>query len=83
MGRWFIDITPHESPSVFHWLDVLRNAKEIICVDSCIANLVEGMGINRPRTFITRSDAWLTPVLRPGWSIVTRDGKRVDPRKQY
>lgn len=40
-----IDIKPIDGYTVFDWLGVIENAKEVYCVDSCIANMINQLGI--------------------------------------
>lgn len=56
--------------SVFDWLGILENAQQIVCVDSCVANLIEQLNWNHPKIFITRSEEKLTPTLRNNWHII-------------
>lgn len=78
-----VNISPMTS-SVFDWLTVIMRAKKICMVDSCFANIVEGLQLPQERIFILRSDKWLTPTLKPGWIIWDRDGeKRQIPKMMY
>lgn len=54
--------------SIFNWIPVLENAESIICVDSCIANMVDQLGIGSDRYFIARSHIGLTPVQGQDWT---------------
>jgi len=82
--NWFhIKIKPVTS-SIFDWLYIIQNAHKICCVDSCFANLIEGLQIETEKIFILRSDRWLTPTLKTGWTIWDKAGKAVlQPKMMY
>ena len=65
-----IDITSDKTTSIFNWLTVLERADSIVCVDSCIANLVDQMNMPNDKYFIPRSHIGLTPVQGQDWTWV-------------
>lgn len=64
-----------ETDNVFDWIKILENAEFIVMVDSCFANLVEQIGITRPKAFVLRSDIRFSPVLLSNWRIVDPKSK--------
>lgn len=68
-----IYIEPGHTGSIFNWLKILEGAESIICVDSCIANLVDQLNIGTDRYFIPRSHIGLTPVLGQEWTWIKFD----------
>jgi hypothetical protein len=65
-----IEITSDKTTSIFDWLTVLERADSIVCVDSCIANLVDQMNLTNDKYFIPRSHIGLTPVQGQDWTWV-------------
>jgi hypothetical protein len=65
-----ITITSDKTQSIFNWLTVLESADSIVCVDSCIANLVDQMNLTNDKYFIPRSHIGLTPVQAQDWTWV-------------
>jgi len=63
-----IYIRPGVTPSIFNYRQVLESAQSIICVDSCIANMVDQLKIPGDLYFIPRSHIGLTPVLAQDWT---------------
>lgn len=70
MGWQTIYVTPQETPSIFNWITLLEGAESIICVDSCIANMVDQMGIGDDLYLIPRSHIGLTPVFAQPWTWI-------------
>lgn len=62
-----IYIKPGYTPSIFNWLKIIEGAQSVICVDSCIANMIDQMKIDNDLYFIQRSHIGLTPVLNNPW----------------
>jgi hypothetical protein len=62
-----IEITPQHTSSIFNWISLLESAESIVCVDSCIANMVDQLNIDNDLYFIPRSHIGLTPVLAQHW----------------
>lgn len=64
-----IEVTPKTGVSVFDWLLILERAQHIICVDSCIANLINQLSIAVDRRFFIPLGPQynLIPVLAEGW----------------
>jgi hypothetical protein len=65
-----IYITEGLTKSIFDWCDLLDHAQSIICVDSCMANLVDQLALGEDRYFIPRSHIGLTPVQGQHWNWV-------------
>ena len=65
-----VTITSNQTHSIFNWLTVLESADSIVCVDSCIANLVDQMNMTNDKYFIPRSHIGLTPVQGQDWTWV-------------
>ena len=80
-----IDIDSIETESIFEWITVLKGAEAIVCLDSCIANLVDQLVIDGPKLYWIRRSGWdLTPVLGSAWTFVPtnlpcKDPVRIDP----
>lgn len=53
--------------NVFDWLSILENAKLLVLIDSCFANLVDQLGFSNEKYFLFRSEVRFTPVLRGSW----------------
>lgn len=68
-----ITITSDKTTSIFNWLTVLERADSIVCVDSCVANLVDQMNMPNDKYFIPRSHIGLTPVQGQDWTWVKFD----------
>jgi hypothetical protein len=64
-----IFITPI-TESIFDWIYTIEEASHVICLDSCIANLIEQLNLNDNKTFIRRSPKVETPVLRNNWRVL-------------
>jgi len=67
-GWQTIEIKPGITASIFNYLSLLEGAQSIVCVDSCIANMVDQMKIPGDLYFIARSHIGLTPVLNGSWT---------------
>jgi hypothetical protein len=63
-----IYIKPGLTPSIFNWRTLIERAQSIIMVDSCMANLVDQLGLGTDHYFIQRSHIGLTPVLNLPWT---------------
>jgi hypothetical protein len=80
-----VDVDTVKTGSIFDWLAVIEEAESVVCIDSCFANMIDQLGIDRPNLFWIRRSAWdLTPVLGSSWTIVPTnlpitEPKRVDP----
>lgn len=59
-----------KTDSIFDWVKILQNAKQLIMFDSCFANLVEQLNFPHKKIFLKRSDDLRTPVLKNNWSII-------------
>ena len=67
-----IEITSKETHSIFNWLKILEGAESIVCVDSCIANLVDQMGVGEDLYLRARSHIGLTPVYAQPWTWLAK-----------
>jgi hypothetical protein len=82
-----IDVDTVKTDSIFDWLGVIEGAESVVCIDSCFANMIDQLGIDRPKLYWIRRSAWdLTPVLGSAWTIVPTnlpiaEPQRVDPAK--
>jgi len=55
--------------NIFDWLTIIENAKNILMIDSCYANLVEQLNLNIKKTLILRSPVSFTPVFLNDWQF--------------
>jgi hypothetical protein len=82
-----IDVDTVKTESIFDWLGVIENAEVFVGIDSCYANMVDQLGIDRPELYWIRRSPWdLTPVLGSAWKFVPtnlpiQEPQRVDPGK--
>ncbi len=67
---WQTITVTETSASIFDWIKILDSAQSIVCVDSCIANMVDQLGLGEDRYFIPRSHIGLTPVQGQHWNWV-------------
>jgi hypothetical protein len=67
-GFQVIEIQEGLTDNVGDWLKVLEGAASLYLIDSCFANLVDGLDLHRDKWFIRRSKMDLTPVLLSDWS---------------
>jgi hypothetical protein len=56
--------------SIFEWLTIIENSSHIVCLDSCISNMIEQLNIKNQKTFIFRSPKVETPVLKNNWNFL-------------
>jgi len=56
--------------NVFDWLLVIERAARLVMIDSCFSNLIDQLGIDRPKWLYLRSSVANTPVYRSGWSFL-------------
>jgi hypothetical protein len=63
-----IYIRPGVTSSIFNYRRLLESAQSIVCVDSCMANMVDQLQIDNDLYFIARSHIGLTPVLNSPWT---------------
>jgi hypothetical protein len=66
-GYQVIEIKEGVTDNIFDWLLVLEGAEELYLLDSCFANMVDGLDMHRNKWFIRRSKMDLTPVLLSDW----------------
>jgi hypothetical protein len=80
-----INVDDHLTDSIFDWCGVIESAEALVCLDSCVANMVDQMNLQGPKLYWIRRSPWdLTPVLGNEWTIVPTnlpiaEPKRVDP----
>ena len=61
-----VDITPEGY--IFDWLKIIEGAQSIVMTDSCMANLVDQLGLGDDRYFIPIHHIGLTPVQGQLWT---------------
>ena len=66
-GYQVVEIREGVCDSIADWLGVLEGAAALYLIDSCFANLVDGLDMHRDKWFIRRSKMDLTPVLMSDW----------------
>jgi hypothetical protein len=66
-GYQVVHITEGHTDNAVDWLRVIEGAESLYLIDSCFANLVDGLDIHRDKWFIRRSKMDLTPVLLSDW----------------
>lgn len=77
-----INIDLYRTESVFDWIGVLESAAAVVCLDSCIANLVDQLGITAPALYWIRRSSWdLTPVQGCQWTVVPTNLPIVEPTR--
>lgn len=65
-----VEIDPAQSESVFDWITLLEFATQIVCVDSCIANLVDQLRLPQQKMLFLRDRLPGTSVYGSGWTFV-------------
>lgn len=60
----------HDKTSLFYWIKVMENAKEIVMVDSAPAQLVEQLNIGCKKVLISRGGSNPPPTIRNEWTVV-------------
>lgn len=66
-----IDINKNtRTDCVFDWLRIIEEATAVICVDSCVSNMIDQLQIDVDKYWIPRSHIHLTPTLGSGWEIL-------------
>ncbi len=58
-----VDVHPVEGYTLFDWIGILEGAKSIYCINSCVMNLIESLGIGKDRRY-AKFSAWETDVVR-------------------
>jgi hypothetical protein len=53
-----IEITP-KTKSIFDWLTIIENAKQLFLFDSCIANMVEQLNVKTKKTYIQKRTSFV------------------------
>ena len=66
-GYQVVEIQEGLTDNAFDWLYVLEHAESLYLLDSCFANMVDGLDLHRDKWFIRRSKMDLTPVLLSDW----------------
>ncbi len=67
-GYQVVHIREGVTDNIFDWLRVIEGAESLYLIDSCFANMVDGLDIHRDKWFIRRSKMDLTPVLLSDWN---------------
>jgi len=79
-----IDIRAGITSSVFDWLTLIEGAEAVICVDSCIACMIDQLDIQiEEKYWIPRSHIHLTPVLGKVWNILEAPEKSKAAQKIF
>lgn len=65
----YLNIETNEKYNIFFWYKVLQNAKNIILVDSAMANFVEQCNFENKKTLVTRTNS-PRPFFKNTWKIV-------------
>ncbi len=66
-GYQVVHIQEGLTDNAVDWLKVIEGAESLYLIDSCFANLVDGLDLHRDKWFIRRSKMDLTPVLLSDW----------------
>lgn len=66
-GYQVVRIQEGVTDCVADWLKVIEGAESLYLIDSCFANMVDGLDLHRDKWFIRRSKMDLTPVLLSDW----------------
>lgn len=66
-GYQVVHIREGITDNIVDWLKVIEGAESLYLIDSCFANMVDGLDIHRDKWFIRRSKMDLTPVLLSDW----------------
>jgi len=83
-----INVDDYKYTSIFDWIPIIEGAEALICLDSCIANMVDQLCIDGPQLYWIRRSPWdLTPVLGSAWTVVPtnlpiREPQRIDPKAE-
>ena len=67
-GYQVVEIREGVTDNIFDWLGVIEGAESLYLIDSCFANMVDGLDLHRDKWFIRRSKMDLTPVLLSDWN---------------
>jgi hypothetical protein len=67
-GYQVVEIREGITDNIFDWLKVIEGAESLYLIDSCFANMVDGLDLHRDKWFIRRSKMDLTPVLLSDWN---------------
>jgi hypothetical protein len=67
-GYQVVEIREGVTDNIFDWLGVIEGAESVYLIDSCFANMVDGLDLHRDKWFIRRSKMDLTPVLLSDWN---------------
>lgn len=75
-----IDLRPIAGFSLFDWIGILESAKAVYCIDSCVANLIEGLKLPCSKYFRPRYEQYdkknmllRTPSLDESWNIMKKE----------
>jgi len=80
-----VEVEEIEGFTLFDWIGVLEGASSIACVDSCVANLVEQLGIGYGRRYFhSWGDEHLCPVIDSDWGTPEEFQKKApDPKLSF
>ena len=67
-GYQVVKIKEGITDNIADWLKVIEGAESLYLIDSCFANMVDGLDMHRDKWFIRRSKMDLTPVLLSDWN---------------
>lgn len=73
-----IEVVNVKGFNIFDWIGIFEDAEEIYCIDSSVANLVNGLGIAKNRRYFRPLYGYhsaddikrLTPVMADDWKII-------------
>jgi len=77
-GKYFdlkikgIEVKPIENYTLFDWYSILKEAEEIYCIDSCVLNFVNQLGLCVGRRYVRfwRTNPLLSPIVKEDWKIL-------------
>ena len=59
-----------QTDCIFDWLKIILDSQAVICIDSCVSNMIDQLQIEGDKYWIPRSHIHLTPVLGTEWKIL-------------
>jgi len=73
LGIEGIEVKPIKGFTIFDWYSILKGAKEIYCVDSCILNFVNQLDLCVGRRYVklwNHGSPLLSPILKEDWKFL-------------
>lgn len=75
-----VEVHSIEGYNLFDWLSILEDAKELYCINSCVANLIDIFGIGKNKRYYKLGDfqcdenrkKLLEPSLSSDWSLIDK-----------